>query len=295
MRVPSIPRPRRSRAAVCLVVGGLLTGLLTVPATTAHATPATGPDPDRVRTVAARQSGGPAERQAAESALTGSADDPRVFLATGRAAAAEQDLRTRIEELVATAGPGVREAGTAALKGSAADLQKFLTAGAQRAFDDDQRVELVNVMAEGGPAVREAAGKALDGTADDVNAVLAEGRFKAFLAEGRFKAQDDDDRIRLVQLMATGGPEVRRAAGLALDGGTEDVQRFLQYGYQTAAAHDQETLTVAQLADLTRNASAQAGQQSRTAREAAGRALDATALAKAAAERAAAETKQAQG
>ncbi|WP_405008349.1 polymorphic toxin-type HINT domain-containing protein [Kitasatospora purpeofusca] len=284
--MPSIPRPRRSRAAVCLLVGGLLTGLLTVPATTAHATPATGPDPDRVRTVAARQSGGPAVRQAAESALTGSADDPRVFLATGQAAAAEQDLRTRIEELVATAGPGVREAGTAALKGTAADLQRFLTAGAQRAFDDDQRVELVNVMAEGGPAVREAAGKALDGTVDDVN---------AFLAEGRSKAQDDDDRIRLVQLMSTGGPEVRRAAGLALDGGTEDVQRFLQYGYQTAAAHDEETLTVAQLADLTRNASAQAGQQSRTAREAAGRALDATALAKAAAERAAAETKQAQG
>ncbi|MFJ8433835.1 polymorphic toxin-type HINT domain-containing protein [Kitasatospora sp. NPDC094019] len=286
MRVPSVPRRRRSRAAAGLVLGGLLAGLLTVPATTAHAAPATGPDPDRVRTVAARQSGGPAVRQAAESALTGAPDDPRVFLATGQAAAAEQDLRTRIEELVATAGPGVREAGTAALNGTAADLQKFLTAGAQKAFDDDQRVELVNVMADGGPAVREAAGKALDGTVDDVN---------AFLAEGRSKAQDDDDRIRLVQLMATGGPEVRRAAGLALDGGTEDVQWFLQYGYETAAAHDQETLTVAQLADLTRNASTQAGRQSRTAREAAGRALDATALAKAAAERAAAETKQAQG
>ncbi|WP_380282149.1 polymorphic toxin-type HINT domain-containing protein [Kitasatospora purpeofusca] len=286
MRVSSIPRARRPRSAAGLVIGGLLTGLLAVPAAAADATPATGPDPDRVRTVAAWLSGGPAVRQAAESALTGAAADPARFLATGQAAASEQDLRAKIEELVATAGPGVREAGTVALKGSAADLQKFLTTAAQKAFEDDQRVELVNLLADGGPAVREAAGKALDGTIEDVN---------TFLSEGQFKARDDDDRIRLAQLMATGGPEVKRAAGAALDGGMEDVQQFLQYGYQTAAAHDQETLTVAQLADLTRNASAQAGQRARTAREAAGRALDATALAKAAAERAAAETRQAQG
>ncbi|MFF8772141.1 polymorphic toxin-type HINT domain-containing protein [Kitasatospora sp. NPDC015120] len=282
----SIPRVRPARTAAGLVIGGLLAGLLTVPATAADTTPATGPDPDRVRTVAARLSGGPAVRQAAESALTGSADDLRRFLATGQAGAAEQDLRAGIEELVAASGPGVREAGTTALDGPASALQSFLATGVQKAFDDDQRIELSRIMADGGPAVREAAGRALDGTTDDVN---------AFLSEGQFKAQDDDDRIRLSQLMATGGPEVRRAAGAALDGGTEDVRQFLQYGYQTAAAHDQETLTVAQLADLTRNASTQAGRQARTARDAAGRALDATALAKAAAERAAAETKQAQG
>ncbi|WP_406111100.1 polymorphic toxin-type HINT domain-containing protein [Kitasatospora purpeofusca] len=286
MRVSSTSRSRWTRSAVGLVIGGLLTGLLTVPAAAADATPATGPDPDRVRTVAAWLSGGPAVRQAAESALTGAAEDPGRFLATGQAVASEQDLRAKIEELVATAGPGVREAGTAALTGSAADLQKFLTTGAQKAFGDDQRVELTNLMVDGGPAVREAAAKALDGTIDDVN---------TFLSEGQFKARDDDDRIRLAQLMASGGPGVRKAAGAALDGGMEDVQQFLQYGYQTAAAHDQETLTVAQLADLTKNASTQAGQQARTARNAAGRALDATALAKSAAERAAAETKQAQG
>ncbi|MFD7827729.1 polymorphic toxin-type HINT domain-containing protein [Kitasatospora sp. NPDC059803] len=286
MRVSLTPRATRSRLAAGLVVGGLLTGLLTVPAAAADTPPATGPNPDRVRTVAAWQSGGPAVRQAAENALTGSDDDLKKFLATGQTAATDQDLRTQIEELVAKSGPGVREAGTAALKGSAADLQAFLDKGVKKAFEDDQRVLLSQIMAAGGPGVKDAAGKAMDGSLADVT---------AFLNEGQFKARNDDDRVHLSQLMASGGSEVKKAAGAALDGTMEDVQLFLQYGYQTAAAHDQETLTVSQLADLTTNASTQAGQQAQTAKDAAGKALDATKLAKEAAERAAAETKAAQG
>ncbi|MFJ3794248.1 polymorphic toxin-type HINT domain-containing protein [Kitasatospora sp. NPDC090091] len=279
-------RVPRWRLATGLVAGGLLTGLLTVPAAAADTPPATGPNPDRVKTVAAWQAGGPAVRQAAENALTGSDDDLKKFLATGQAAAADQDLRAQIEELVAKSGPGVREAGTAALKGSAADLKAFLDKGVKKAFEDDQRVLLSQIMAAGGPGVKDAAGKAMDGSLEDVT---------AFLNEGQFKARNDDDRVHLSQLMASGGSEVKKAAGAALDGTMEDVQLFLQYGYQTAAAHDQETLTVSQLADLTTNASTQAGQQAQTAKDAAGKALDATKLAKEAAERAASETKAAQG
>ncbi|GAB7188571.1 ALF repeat-containing protein [Kitasatospora sp. Ki12] len=279
-------RVPRWRLATGLVAGGLLTGLLTVPAAAANTPLATGPNPDRVKTVAAWQAGGPTVRQAAESALTGSDDDLKKFLATGQAAAADQDLRAKIEELVAKSGPGVREAGTAALKGSAADLKAFLDKGVKKAFEDDQRVLLSQIMAAGGPGVKDAAGKAMDGSLADVT---------AFLNEGQFKARNDDDRVHLSQLMASGGPEVKKAAGAALDGSMEDVQLFLQYGYQTAASHDQETLTVSQLADLTTNASTQAGQQAQTAKDAAGKALDATRLAKEASERAANETKAAQG
>ncbi len=286
MRVSLTPRATRSRLAAGLVVGGLLTGLLTVPAAAADIPPATGPNADRVAAVAAWQAGGPVVRHAAETALTGSADDLKAFLATGQAAAADQDMRAQIETLIAKSGPGLREAGTAALKGSAADLKAFLDEGAQKNFDDDQRVRLSQIMATGGPGVKDAAGKALDGTIADVN---------RFLNEGQFKARDDDDRVHLSQLMAAGGPEVKKAAGAALDGSMDDVQLFLQYGYQTAAAHDQETLTVSQLADLTKNASDQAGQQAQTAQDAAGKALDATKLAKEASERAANETKAAQG
>ncbi|MFB7618905.1 polymorphic toxin-type HINT domain-containing protein [Kitasatospora sp. NPDC056181] len=280
-------RVPRWRLATGLVAGGLLAGLLTPPALAADAPPrATTADPDRVAAVAAWQAGGPAVRQAAESALTGSSDDLKKFLASGQAAAADQDLRAQIEELVASSGPGAREAGMAALKGSAADLKAFLDKGAKKAYEDDQRVRLSQIMAAGGPGVKDAAGKAMDGSLVDVN---------QFLNEGQFKARNDDDRVHLSQLMASGGPEVKKAAGAALDGSMEDVQLFLQYGYQTAAAHDQETLTVSQLADLTTNASAQAGQQAQTAKDAAGKALDATRLAKEASERAAAETKAAQG
>ncbi|MFF1909933.1 polymorphic toxin-type HINT domain-containing protein [Kitasatospora sp. NPDC058218] len=268
------------------MAGSLLTGLPAIPAVAADVPPAIAADPDRVAAVAAWQAGGPVVRQAAESALTGPADDLKKFLATGQAAAADQDLRAQIEDLVAKSGPGVREAGTAALQGSAADLKDFLDKGARKAFEDDQRVRLSQIMATGGPGVKDAAGKALDGTMDDVN---------RFLNEGQFKARDDDDRVHLSQLMASGGPEVKKAAGVALDGSMDDVQLFLQYGYQTAAAHDQETLTVSQLADLTTNASTQAGQQAQTAKDAAGKALDATKLAKEASERAANETKAAQG
>ncbi|MFJ2582733.1 polymorphic toxin-type HINT domain-containing protein [Kitasatospora aureofaciens] len=285
MRMPLTSRAR-SRLAAAIAAGSLITGLLTTPALAADAPPAAvAANPDRVKAVAAWQAGGPAVRRAAETALTGSADDLNAFLASGQATAADQDLRTQIETLVANSGPGVREAGTAALKGSAADLKAFLDTGAKKAFEDDQRVRLSQIMAAGGPGVKAAAGKALDGTMTDVN---------QFLDEGQFKARDDDDRVHLSQLMASGGPEVKKAAGAALDGSMDDVQLFLQYGYQTAAAHDQETLTVAQLADLTKNASAQAGQQAQTAVDAAGKALDATRLAKEAAERADAETKAAQ-
>ncbi|MEU6974084.1 polymorphic toxin-type HINT domain-containing protein [Kitasatospora aureofaciens] len=282
----SLTSRARSRLAAGIAAGSLITGLLTTPAAAADTAPATAADPDRVKAVAAWQTGGPAVRHAAETALTGSADDLKAFLTSGQAAAADQDLRTQIEELVAKSGPGVREAGTAALKGSAADLKAFLDKGAQRNFNDDQRIQLARIMDTGGPGVKEAASKALDGTMTDVN---------KFLNEGQFRARNDDDRVHLAQLMDSGGPEVKKAASAALDGGIDDVRQFLQYGYQTAAAHDQETLTVAQLADLTKNASDQAGQQAQTALDAAGKALDATKLAKEASERAANETKAAQG
>ncbi|WP_159400938.1 polymorphic toxin-type HINT domain-containing protein [Streptomyces sp. NRRL B-24484] len=262
-----------------------MAGLLAVPAA-ADTAPAAGPVADRVTAVAAWKDGGPAVKRAAETALAGSDADVHAFVSSGRTAAAEQDLRSRVEELIAVSGPGVREAATKALAGSAADLQKFMDSGFRRPFEDDQRVLATQIMSNGGPGVRAAANKALDGTIDDVN---------AFLNTAQYTARDDDDHVKATQLLSTGGPEVRKAANIALDGSIDDVREFLRYGYQTAAAHDQETLTVAQLADLTKNASSRAGEQAKTAKDAAAKAVEATALAKQAAERAAAETKAAQG
>ncbi|MGW4647609.1 polymorphic toxin-type HINT domain-containing protein [Kitasatospora sp. NPDC004289] len=262
-----------------------------VPAATALAdtAPAQGPVADRVAAVAAWKAGGPLVRRAAETALAGSDAEVTAFVNGGRAAAEEQDLRVRLEQLLAEAGPGVREAGLKALApdtGSAAKVRAMLDGGARKQYEDDQRVRLSQIMAMGGPGVKAAANKALDGTIEDVN---------RFLNVGQFKERDDDDRVRLSQLMATGGPEVKKAAGAALDGGAEDVRAFLRYGWQTAAAHDRETLTVAQLADVAGNASTRAREQSQVAEDAAKRAIDASRLAKDAAELAARETRLAQG
>ncbi len=276
----------RSRgAAAGIVVLALMTGLLTIPAVAADVPPATGPVADRVKAVAAWQAGGPVVRRAAEAALAGSDADVTAFVTAGQAAAQEQDLRARIEELIATSGPGVRAAGTAALAGPAAGLQTFVTTGARNPYEHDQRVLLSQIMTAGGPGVRDSANTAMAGTLDDVI---------QFLNVGQYTAREHDDRVKLSQLMTAGGPEVKNAANTAMAGTVEDVRDFLNYGYQTAAAHDQETLTVAQLADLTKNASNQASEQATVAKDAAAKAIDATALAKQAGERAAAETQAAQ-
>ncbi|MFF1872601.1 polymorphic toxin-type HINT domain-containing protein [Kitasatospora herbaricolor] len=263
----------------------LMTGLLTIPAAAADAPPAVGPVADRVKAVAAWQAGGPIVRRAAETALAGSDADVTAFVSAGQAVAAEQDLRARIEELIATSGPGVREAGTAALAGPAAGLQVFLDKGVKNPFEHDQRVLLSQIMSAGGPGVQDSANKAMAGTLVDVS---------QFLNVGQYTAREHDDRVKLSQLMSAGGPQVQQAANVAMGGTGEDVRDFLRYGYQSAAAHDQETLTIAQLVDLAKNASSQAGEQAKVAKDAVAKAVEATALAKQAAERAASETRAAQ-
>lgn len=285
MRITEKRWTYRRRGSAGIAVGGLLAALMATPVA-ADTAPPTGPVADRVAAVAAWKAGGPAVKRAAETALAGSDSEVKAFLASGQGTAAEQDLRSRVEELIAASGPRVREAAKRALGGSATDVQAFVDTGYQMPFEDDQRLLLSQIMSVGGPRVRGAAGRALDGSIADV---------REFLSSGQYLAQEDDDRLKLSQLMSTGGPEVKKAAGAALDGSVEDVREYLRYGYQTAAAHDQETLTVAQLADLTKNASDRAGKQAMTAKDAAAKAVEATALAKQAAERANAETKAAQG
>ncbi|MFD7732916.1 polymorphic toxin-type HINT domain-containing protein [Kitasatospora phosalacinea] len=268
-----------------MAVGGLLAGLLAIPAFADEAPPM-GPVADRVAAVQAWKDGGPAVRRAAEIALAGSDGDVHAFIASGRQAAADVDLRAKVEEIVAASGPEVRKAATTALAGTPEDLRAFLDTGYKVPFGDDQRILATQIMATGGPEVRKAVNKVLSGSVEDA---------VAFVTTGQYVARDDDDRIRTTQLMATGGPEVRAAANVALSGTMDDVHEFLRYGYQTAAAHDAETLDVARLADLTDNAADQAGQQARSAQAAADQALAASALAKQAAETAAAETQAAQG
>ncbi|MFD0568752.1 ALF repeat-containing protein [Kitasatospora gansuensis] len=131
-----------------------MTGLLAVPAA-ADTAPPVGPVADRVKAVAAWQAGGPAVRRAAEIALAGSDTDVTAFVTSGRQAAADQDLRTKVEELVATSGPGVREAATAALTaGTPAVWQNFLDKGYKSPYEHDQRVLLSQIQYAAAPVCR---------------------------------------------------------------------------------------------------------------------------------------------
>ncbi|MDI1462183.1 polymorphic toxin-type HINT domain-containing protein [Catellatospora sp. KI3] len=259
-----------------------MSALLAVPPAHAAVTTPSG----RAQVLAVWKTGGPEVRRAAEQALAGSDQDIAAFLSTGHVAATEQDLRAQLEQLLAVSGPGVRSAGMRALAGSSADVTAFLDHGYKKPFEDDQRVRLSQIMSAGGPGVRAAAATAMNGSIDKVI---------AFVRDGQYAARNDDDRVRLTQLMATGGPEVKAAAAAALNGTVGDVRQFLATGWQVAAARDEETLTVAQLADLSLNASQRAGEQSQAAKDASARAIDAARLAKEAAQRAAAETQAAQG
>ncbi|MFJ1796821.1 polymorphic toxin-type HINT domain-containing protein [Kitasatospora griseola] len=285
MRITSNRWTPWRRGAVGVAVGGLLAGLLATPAFADEAPPI-GPVADRVTAMAAWKDGGPAVKRAAETSLAGTDSDVAAFLATGRTVAAEADLRAKVEEIVAASGPEVRAAALKALAGTPTDMRAFTDNGYKAPFVTDQRILTAQIMSIGTPEVREAANKALSGTPADVN---------DFLTTGQYKARDTDNRIKTAQLMSTGGPEVRAAANAALSGTVDDIREFLRYGYQTAAAHDTETLTISQLADLTDNAAGQAGNQAKAAQDAAAKALASSALAKQAAESAAAETKAAKG
>ncbi|MFJ8045535.1 polymorphic toxin-type HINT domain-containing protein [Kitasatospora sp. NPDC096147] len=284
MRITEKRLTVRWQAAIGVVAGSLLPGLLAIPA--AADTPASGPLPDRVKAVAAWKAGGPTVRRAAEIALAGSDADVTAFVDSGRAAADDQDLRARIEELIAVAGPGVRGRAAAVLAGTPAERQAFIHGGGRGQYEHDQRARLMQIMAAGGPAVQDSANKAMAGTLEAV---------ETFLDSGQFSAREHDDRAKLMQLLDAGGPQVKNAANAAMAGNGEDVRDFLRYGYQTASAHDQETASIAQLADVTRNAAGQAGEQAAAAKDGADQALAASALAKQSSERAVEETRLARG
>lgn len=116
---------------------------------------------------------------------------------------------------------------------------------------------------------------------------------REFLLTGLYPRQDMDDEVRVTQLLASGGPRVKEGAQRALDGSAEDRRDFLRTGQQVARARDQETQTVAALAEQAAQAGKRAETETAAAKEASARAVEASRLAKEAARRAAEETKAA--
>ncbi|MFD9065897.1 ALF repeat-containing protein, partial [Kitasatospora purpeofusca] len=177
--------------------------------------------------------GGPAVKDAANTAMMGSYADVVKFLEEGQFTARAQDDRAEIERLLAdpATGPGVREAGQKALDtGTPTALRHFVEAELPVQREHDARVALSQIMAKGGPEVRAAANTAMDGSYADV---------VKFLQEGQYTARAKDNRAQVAQLAETGGPAVKKAALAALAGNEQAVATFLIEGWAKARAEDE--------------------------------------------------------
>ncbi|MFD7417332.1 ALF repeat-containing protein [Kitasatospora purpeofusca] len=177
--------------------------------------------------------GGPAVKDAANTAMMGSYADVVKFLEEGQFTARAQDDRAEIERLLAdpATGPGVREAGQKALDtGTPAALRHFVETELPVQREHDARVALSQIMAKGGPEVRAAANTAMDGSYADV---------VKFLQEGQYTARAKDNRAQVAQLAETGGPAVKKAALAALAGNEQAVATFLIEGWAKARAEDE--------------------------------------------------------
>ncbi|SMD23507.1 hypothetical protein [Kibdelosporangium aridum] len=146
----------------------------------------------------------------------------------------------------------VRDAAKAALDGGRAAIMAFLNTGLKeaqkRAAERKARVAAENRAAieplrgTGGAYLRAEVDRVLAGTDLDRVQFLAYGRS---IAEQRDAAaaqsvqqRASENRARVQMLVGVGGPEVKRAAQTALDGGDAAVEQFLASGYVEAAKRD---------------------------------------------------------
>ncbi|MEU8813445.1 polymorphic toxin type 44 domain-containing protein [Actinoplanes sp. NPDC048796] len=90
--------------------------------------------------------------------------------------------------------------------------------------------------------VSRAAGAALAGSDSDVS---------AFLSKGYAEALAQDERLRTVRLVSTGGPATHLAAQTALNGSDADVHTFLTTGWQTPDQVDNEVAVTQLLTSAT--------------------------------------------
>ncbi|MET8546810.1 ALF repeat-containing protein, partial [Kitasatospora sp. NPDC004799] len=231
---------------------------------------------------------GPRTHELAEAALAGSDQDVKQFVDNVLAGAQSADDLLAATQISSVGGPKVREAADKAIEGTAADRRAFLQSGWQEALNADRRLWITRITdpATGaGPSLQAAGDAALRGnTSDDL---------QRFLTETQFTAKDADDRVKLVQILSSGGVNTQAAARAALNGSIQDVRDFLASGQYVAQNRDMERASIALLVQQAKDAGAQAAQESAAAIEAKNTAVHEAQEAMKAAALAASETQQA--
>jgi len=177
--------------------------------------------------------GGEWTKAAAAEALAGDLVGLRSWLATGRALAVGQDNRARVWHLVDTLPDGAeRTAARASLDKDDAAVATFLRTRAHPGKVAKDRYAMLQILAANpGVTLYNATQDALEGTAQEAH---------EFLRTGQHAARAADDRLRILGMLQTAGPEVEAAAQVALAGPPSYATYFLAAGQYEAAQRDAE-------------------------------------------------------
>ncbi|MFC9140289.1 hypothetical protein ACFTZE_34855, partial [Streptomyces rochei] len=217
-------------------------------------------------------------REAAAYALAGVDEDVLRWIEADRLIALRQDNAEFVAATAAISTQNVAQAAAAALQTEdAATIRTFLEKGAVEAARDDNEVEVTTLLADPstGTAVRRAAEAALaDGSAEALH---------TFLHVERAAAVHEDDKVAATTLLETGGPYVRAAAMVALEGDTHMLRRFIGTTQHEFARIDHDHATHI---SAVRAAIARAAKVAQDALEDAARASEAAAVARQAAKEA---------
>ncbi|MFJ6384894.1 polymorphic toxin-type HINT domain-containing protein [Kitasatospora sp. NPDC092039] len=242
----------------------------------------------RERAVEAWLNSGPRVHALAEAALAGSDQDVQRFVDNELAGAQHADDLLAATQISSVGGPKVREAADKAIDGTADELRTFLQSGWQEALNADRRLWITRIT---DPAM--GAGSSLQAAGDTALRSNTGDDLQRFLTETQFTAKDADDRVKLVQILSTGGANTQAAARAALNGTIQDVRDFLTSGQYIAQNRDMERASIALLVQQAKDAGAQAAQETAAAIEAKNKAVSEAQKAMEAAARAAYETQQA--
>ncbi|MFB7087008.1 ALF repeat-containing protein, partial [Streptomyces sp. NPDC056296] len=176
-------------------------------------------------------------REAAEYALSGSDDDILNWLGADRLLAQGQDDRENVLTVAELATPAVAEAAALALASTAPNaIPDFLHSGAIEAAAEDNRVAVFALLNnDPGAAVKAGAEAALnDGSARALH---------RFLTVELADATKEDDNVEIFRLLNSGGPYMKQAAQIVLEGSARMRRAFVVHDKFKVARLDEDHAT----------------------------------------------------
>ncbi|MGW7278870.1 ALF repeat-containing protein, partial [Streptomyces sp. NPDC054844] len=217
-------------------------------------------------------------REAAEFALSGADEDVVNWIDTDRLLAQRQDDRETVLTIAQAAKPAIAEAAHRALASEDADAASdFLATGVIEAAATDNRVTVFSILNEDpGKAVKAKAEAALN----DGSAMALHRFLNVELAE----AVKQDDQVEIFRLLDSGGPYMKSAAQIVLEGSARMRRYFVARDKYNVARLDQDHAThvaairaaIAHAAKVAAQALADAALASKAAAEARQAASEAT-------------------